>query len=498
MSWEEIAKGLVAMAGSLLILTGAMALMGLPPVLLGAVGLVAAATALMLLAPALKILGGMSWDAIGRGLTVLAGALAILAVGGLLMIPASVGFLLLGAGILAIGGGIALAANGLLVFSVAITALAAAAAIGAEGIKMAVTTLFELIPLGMAMFGEGIIAFAEVIATGGVAFIEAGKTLILSFLTAIQETAPQIIETIWVIVVALVEKIKMGAPMFFDAAWFILLRFLSGIQTNMPKLIAIGTAIIISFIQGIGNAATNIVNAAAETVLKFVNGIGSGIERYSGQFATAGRRIFRAIVDGVANAISNGGADLAWAGQRIGNSILEGAKNALGINSPSKEFRDDVLPSVFEGIEDGTDRNLKRAVNAGTSIGEGVLNAAKKSLDQIANAVATDMNMSPTVRPVLDLSKFSQDASRVGTMFNNMPTLSVASQYSAASAVAAQNRVNDQAANEARYSTQPTTVVKEFKFEQTLNSPRELSRIDIYRESNNLYEAAKEALKNDD
>ena len=496
MSWEEIGKSLTVLAGSLAILAGAMALMGIPIVLLGSIGIVASAAALMMLAPALKILGTMSWDDIGRGLTMLGGALAILAVGGLLMIPASAGFLLLGAGILAIGGGILMAAEGLLIFSVAITALAAAAAIGAEGIKMAVTTLFDLIPIGMAKFGEGLIAFAEVIAGGGAAFIEAAKTLIGSFLTAIAETGPQIIDTIWTLVVALKDKVVEGIPMFAEAALAILVGLLTSIRNNMGQVISLGTEIIVKFIQGIGNAYMQIVTAAAETVLKFVNGIGAGIERYSYAFQAAGRRIFRAIVDGVASAITNGGADLAWAGQRIGNSIIEGAKNALSINSPSKVFRDDILPSVFEGIEDGTDKNLRRAENSGSAIGDGMLNAAKKSIEQIADAVASDMNLNPTIKPVLDLSAVRSDASLIGGMLQK-PSLSVDSQYASAASVAVQARTNEQALNDSRYSTGAPTVVKEFKFEQTLNSPKALSRIEIYRQSKNLYSAAKEALNDD-
>lgn len=57
MSWEEIGKSIVMLAGSLAILSGAMALMGIPVVALGGLALLAASTGLMALAPALKLLG---------------------------------------------------------------------------------------------------------------------------------------------------------------------------------------------------------------------------------------------------------------------------------------------------------------------------------------------------------------------------------------------------------------------------------------------------------
>ena len=58
----------------------AMALMGIPEVLLGAVGIVAAALALMMMARALVLIGKMSWEEIGKGLALLASALGIMAV----------------------------------------------------------------------------------------------------------------------------------------------------------------------------------------------------------------------------------------------------------------------------------------------------------------------------------------------------------------------------------------------------------------------------------
>lgn len=83
MSWSEIGRGLSAMGGSLLELSGALAILsktGGFGSLLGSVGILIAVQSLSKLADALKKFGAMSWGEIGRGLSAMGGALGELAI----------------------------------------------------------------------------------------------------------------------------------------------------------------------------------------------------------------------------------------------------------------------------------------------------------------------------------------------------------------------------------------------------------------------------------
>lgn len=78
LSWSEIARGLTAMGGALLELSGALAIMskvGGFGSLLGSVGLVIAVQSLDEIAAGLEKLGGLSWSEIGKGLSSMGGAL---------------------------------------------------------------------------------------------------------------------------------------------------------------------------------------------------------------------------------------------------------------------------------------------------------------------------------------------------------------------------------------------------------------------------------------
>lgn len=494
MSWEEIGKSLVVLAGSLAILAGAMALMGIPLVLLGAVGLTAAAFALMLLAPALALLGTMSWDAIGRGLTMLGASLAILAVGGLLMIPASVGFLLLGAAILMIGTGAALAGTGMLMMAAGFVALAAAGALGAEALKLAIMTVIDLIPMAMAAFAQGIIDFALVIAGGATEFTAAMTTLITSLLMAIQTNGPLVIETIWILIEALVNKIVEGVPFFVDAGMKLIIGVLTGIGNNIGKVIDAGANLIVEFLNGIARNLQKIIDAAINVVISFINGLAQGIRDNQSRFQSAGSSLFRAIVEGVSSAIENGGNLLRWAGQRIGNAIIEGAKNALGINSPSKVFRDYIMGSVGEGVDDGAEKQKASAYRAGAAIGNEVVAGTAKVISQIASAVATDMNFQPTVRPILDLSGFRKEASLIGGILTP-PTLSVDKSYAYASSLATAQRTSTDSDDESGTSGPPDAPVGQTVIlNQYNNSPKAISPAETYRNTKNALSVAKGAL----
>ena len=67
MSWEEIGKGLLVMAGALLEVTLAINFMPKNMIGIGA-GLVVVGAALKILASAMLSFGSMSWEEIGKGL----------------------------------------------------------------------------------------------------------------------------------------------------------------------------------------------------------------------------------------------------------------------------------------------------------------------------------------------------------------------------------------------------------------------------------------------
>lgn len=238
MSWEEIGKGLVALAGSMLILAGAMALM--TTALPGAAAMLVIAPALAILAATLKMMGSMSWEEIGKGLLALAGALAVIGVAGLLLTPVipallglSAALLMLGLATVGLGAGLALIGAG-------ITALSTSLAVGSTaivaGLAAIIGGIVDLIPTVVLGLGDGILALC----------------------TVIKECAPAIVETLFVLLAEVCTSIATYTPVIADALFVLLIGALNVLAERMPELIQAAMDVIGAFFTGIVDALKGI------------------------------------------------------------------------------------------------------------------------------------------------------------------------------------------------------------------------------------------------
>ncbi len=285
MNWDELARGLTMLSGSLAAMTVSLKLMtGTLP---GSAALLVAATSLMLLAPVLKMLGGMSWGAIGKGLTTLAGAFAVIGISGAVLgpiIPSIIGLsksiALLGLSVLGIGAGIALVSVGLSALSVALTALATTGAAGATAIVASLTVIITgivaIIPAVISKLGDMIVAICNVIADSAGAIGHAVKELLLSIIEVLVDCIPPLVDGALKLIDALLKSLVEYTPSIIDSIFDFLIEVLNGIARKIPDLIVAAIDVLMAFFTGIVNAIKKI---DTKTLLKAITGIGilSGI-----------------------------------------------------------------------------------------------------------------------------------------------------------------------------------------------------------------------------
>lgn len=280
MTWEEIAKGLVTLGGAMAIL--AIGLNAMTGTLAGSAAMLVAASALLVMTPVLSILGAMSWEAIAKGLVALAGAFTVIGVAGLVLtplVPAILGlsgaFALIGVSVLGIGAGLALAGAGLSALAVGLTALAAAGTAGATAIVASLTVIItgvaELIPAVVAKIGEAIIEFCKVIASSAPAIGEAVKEVILMLVDVLVECVPAIADGALKLVVGVLEALVRYTPAIVDSVFQFLIGILEGIARNLPGLIKAAIDVLMAFFSGIVDALKGI---DTETLLQGIVGIG--------------------------------------------------------------------------------------------------------------------------------------------------------------------------------------------------------------------------------
>ena len=245
MSWEEIAKGLVALGGSLGILAGGLYLMN--GSLAGSAALIVAAVALGIFAPVLKSLGDMSWGQIVKGLVAFAGAIAIFGVAALVLTPIIPAMLKLSAAILIFGAGCTLAGVGITAIAAGLTTLGAAIVVTALSIVETINTIVK----GL---GTIITSFCNAIAESATAIAEAFVAIIEATCYAIKESIPVIAETFFELLVGALTLLKTYIPQLVDLLADVLVGLMDGLADRMPDLANSAVNLVQKFVTSFTNA----------------------------------------------------------------------------------------------------------------------------------------------------------------------------------------------------------------------------------------------------
>lgn len=444
LSWEGIAKGLVALGGSLFILGQAIQLMS--GCMGGVAAVIAVSAALNLLVPPILNLSTISWDGLIKSLLALAGTLATFGIAATVLTPvipsmaALAGSLtLLGVATLGLGAGIALAAEGLLTLSNAFLQLEGTSAEGAESVTTAIEAIMQGIangiPLIIEKIGEGITAFLQYIVEAIPQFAEVVTTLITSLCDVIVNCTPKMVSTVLQTLDQILNAVVQWGPSIVQKGLDILLQLLQTLASKMGDFTNVAVNICVAFINGIANKMGDIVQAGFNLIISFVNALADAVNNNSGAVADAAINLINAFINAVgtmtsrffeagANAVEgfiNGLLSMPgrlWdAGCSLGRKALDAAKASLDINSPSKEM-EQVGIFADMGLINGLKMYSNKVYNSGYNVGKQALSSVKDSMKQM-NGLIDDPNYNPTITPVLDLTNIQNGANEINNMLNS-------------------------------------------------------------------------------
>jgi tape measure domain-containing protein len=503
MSWEAIAKSLITLAAALVIIAAAMILM--TEALPGAAALLVVSASLAILAPILVTLGSLSWESIAKGLVALAGAFAIMGVAGLLLTPLVPTLLGLGIAITLFGIGILAAGAGVLAFATGLAALGVALAASGAGIASFVASILSILPTLAEKLGESVVAFAGAIGKGGAAITAAFVTLLSallkgiikvtplitkaidvilkSFLTIIRKNSGPIINTLGNLLVQMLNGMQKFLPRFVNKGTDLIIGLLNGIAKKVPAMAQSATNLIITFINAVANQGVRLANAGEQAVIHLINGVANSIRSHQGELDAAARNLGSAIISGLLGGISAGAGSIFSALESIASGALNAAKHFLGISSPSKEFAK-VGEFVIQGLIVGMQSNAPALEETARSTGTAMLSALKTTLSQAIEGV--DVN--PRITPVVDLTEAKKGFADLATLSKSQLLLATGSTARATSISAANAAAAEQAG---LLRSQPDV---NLTFNQNNTSPEPLSASTIYRRTKNQLSIAKGAL----
>lgn len=260
MQWEEIGRGLTVMGGALAEL--AISLNFMKGTLGGSAALLVASGALAVLAPVLSILGTLSWEAIAKGLISIAGAFTIIGVAGVVLTPLvptilalSGAFALIGVGVLTIGAGLLAAGTGLSALAIGFTALATAGAAGATAIVAALTVIVT-----------GIASLIPAVLT------KVGEGLI-AICKVIAAGAPAIGEAVKSVILTLIDVFVSCVPQLADGAWQLVVGVLEALVTYTPQIVDLAFKFLIGILEGIASNLPSLIKAGIDVLMAFFAGI---------------------------------------------------------------------------------------------------------------------------------------------------------------------------------------------------------------------------------
>ena len=357
MQWDEIGRGLTVLAGALTIL--AVAMYAMSGTLLGAAAMVVAAGALALLTPQLLMLSQMSWEGLGIGLLSIAGAFTVLGVAGLLLtpvIPTLLGLAgaiaLLGVGALACGAGLALVGTGLTAIGVAL---------GASGLLIVefFKQLIDLLPQLGTKAGEAIVSFVKAIGDGSTQIVESLTQLVSAILTSLGTLIPQVIQLAVDTVIAFANGLAVGVPALVDAGLRLVLGVLEGIANNIQQIIEAGADCVINFMNGVANKLPEVINSGIELALSFIEGVADGLLNNQDRIQVAMERIVQALITTGVKALAGGISGFV----KGGAELLQGAINGV--------------KSKWPGIVEAVKGAVNSAVNAVSGLGGKLVQAGK-------------------------------------------------------------------------------------------------------------------------
>lgn len=124
------------------------------------------------------------------------------------------------------------------------------------------------------------------------------------------------------------------------------------------------------------------------------------------------------LVKGFANGIAARSYTAALASKRMAANAAEAAKKELDEHSPSRVgygIGDFFGIAFVNGIAD----NVKKAYRSSTELAKSAKSGLSDAIGRISDAINTDIDTQPTIRPVLDLSDVKAGAGTIGGMFGD-------------------------------------------------------------------------------
>ena len=184
------------------------------------------------------------------------------------------------------------------------------------------------------------------------------------------------------------------------------------------------------------------------------------------------KKISKNVCTGLATGIKKNQSVPIKAAEDMGKGVIKVVYKTLKIHSPSKVMSEAGMYAA-KGLAEGMDDGSSLVQNSSDSLTDNMVLTMWNALEQIYDMVNNGIDTEPTIRPVLDLSSIEKGTATLDTMFSK--------EY--ASGI----NTNPYRVNDADADVNGNAIGgRNYSYTQIINSPKPVSRIDIYRDTSQL------------
>ena len=180
------------------------------------------------------------------------------------------------------------------------------------------------------------------------------STAMSNLLSKVNSIIQELPGKIWTHLVNAVNKVVAWGQQMVSNASTAASNMLSKVASTLQQLPGKVWDYLSQAAQKVVTWGTQLAQKGAAAATQLFNSIVNGLASLPSKMAEIGSNI----VSGIWNGISSGWSWLTNKVSSLANSLLDAAKDALGINSPSKEFADEVGRWIMPGVGKGLDKSM--------------------------------------------------------------------------------------------------------------------------------------------
>jgi tape measure domain-containing protein len=459
---------------ALVVTIGAVALAGMALSGGGAVGLLAGAAAMIVIAKALEILAKIPADDLTKAFVFIGLALTALVIAANGLLPAIPAIMAFGAAALLIGQAIALAGLGVLAFATALGVLAIVGPAGFQAVYDGVILLLKLVPEIAKAVGAFVLGLIQGFVDAAVPLTKAIYKLLTVMADAFIKFQPKLRQVFRALIETAFSVLESYIGRFIRFGIRVIIAFLTGIEEAIPRIAHKAANIVIAFMDAIEAEYPRVKRRAIQFIGFLAVEIVSAVKGIGGQLATAGGGIAVDLITGITSYLWTTGMDLLRsAASAIAGALPGWMRKVLGIDSPSKVMRDEVGQWVAKGVADGIHQHVGAAEKSSKELADRSLDAMRYAFNNSRKMGDSLRDIRPTIAPVLDLTQLEKDATAISGHLSGRHTINTG---------LSGRKASDISGIEGRRRADAVASINEtYNFNQTINSPKPVNKVEIYR-----------------